>query len=139
MNASNQAPPNLGAMYRCNHSLQVAVSTGWTVRLYHNQSDPNAEAKLLKHILSAGSHIDICNVTEIIQNRNLSNNLNAMTWRWVAHDSYCCESFPPSQPFPTQRKDGLFVGWRAVPSEKLQFPCPSQCRPVNGTSDWIFC
>lgn len=58
----------------------------------------------------------------------------------MAHDSYCCEKIPLGQPFPTQRKDGFFIGWRAVPTEELQFPCPQRCRPVNVTSpDWNFC
>lgn len=30
-----------------------------------------------------GSHVDICNVTEVIENRKLGTNPFAMTWRWV--------------------------------------------------------
>ncbi|XP_032798069.1 uncharacterized protein LOC116934719 isoform X2 [Daphnia magna] len=56
----------------------------------------------------------------------------------IAHDSYCCERLPLTHPYPTKRKDGLFIGWRAVPKEELQFPCPPKCRPAN-TSDWSFC
>ncbi|XP_046459065.1 uncharacterized protein LOC124205651 isoform X1 [Daphnia pulex] len=63
------------------------------------------------------------------------------TTNMMAHDSYCCEKIPSSRPFPTQRKDGFFIGWRAVPKEELQFPCPQRCRPANVTSpsDWNFC
>lgn len=64
--------------------------------------------------------------------------LNIYVSKQMAHDSYCCERLPLTQPYPTKRKDGLFIGWRAVPKEELQFPCPPKCRPAN-TSDWSFC
>ncbi|KAI9563629.1 hypothetical protein GHT06_011093 [Daphnia sinensis] len=58
----------------------------------------------------------------------------------VAHDSYCCESIGFSKPFPTKRQGGLFIGYRAVPSEELRGPCPEKCRPQNVTSsDWNHC
>lgn len=58
----------------------------------------------------------------------------------MAHDSYCCEMIPLSQPFPTPRQNGYFIGWRGIPKEELEFPCPQRCRPVNATSpDWDFC
>ncbi|KAI9562940.1 hypothetical protein GHT06_010396 [Daphnia sinensis] len=70
--------------------------------------------------------------------------LNRLFWpiaetSMVAHDSYCCESIPNGQPYPTQRKDGLFVGGREFPEEELETPCPIKCRPANTTSEWSFC
>lgn len=58
----------------------------------------------------------------------------------IAHDSYCCEIIGYSQPFPTKRQDGLFIGGRGLHSEELREPCPEKCRPRNVTSpDWNFC
>ncbi|XP_046638634.1 uncharacterized protein LOC124316732 [Daphnia pulicaria] len=58
----------------------------------------------------------------------------------VVHDSYCCEKIPFSHhPFPTQRRDMLFIGIRGKPEEELKFPCPPKCRPANATSKWSFC
>ncbi|XP_046452667.1 uncharacterized protein LOC124200464 [Daphnia pulex] len=67
----------------------------------------------------------------------------------MAHDSYCCEVFQQSQPFPTQRKDRFFVGSRTIMgngkngTEELSDIdiCPHNCRPHNASfkSDWKFC
>nr|CAH0110641.1 unnamed protein product [Daphnia galeata] len=230
------------------------IYPGWIVRIYYNMTSEDVEnTNVIWKTLDLGSHVDLCNVTEITRKHNLGN-LFAMTWRWLpllddmvdmlmsrdsdsriiprekaavrewlasdrifhimrdhpyhcipilggmwgvkvsqarsilgrdsftkifstkhshkynydqfllkthiwpmaktnmvnicgllnntismAHDSYCCRHFPSSQPFPTQRKDGLFVGGRDLPEEELQFPCPKRCRPKNRTSDWNYC
>ncbi|EFX64306.1 hypothetical protein DAPPUDRAFT_305121 [Daphnia pulex] len=227
---------------------------GWVVRIYHKlRSDDVDSWKILNNILDLGSnssrdHIDLCNATEIIRNRQLGD-LFEMTWRWlpllddmvdtllsrdsdspvfpreedavrewlasnqtfhimrdhpahchffvgccwgvkinqsrpaiveaaekmfhenhlhqydydqqlltkyyksmaaenmIAHDSYCCQVVKfPSQPYPTPRQNGLFVGWREVgqPMEALRGHCPEKCRPQNltgtlATADWSFC
>ncbi|XP_046637085.1 uncharacterized protein LOC124315451 [Daphnia pulicaria] len=220
------------------------IYPGWTVRIYHNLTTNDDESwEILKNTLDlGGSHVDLCNATEIIKQRNLAD-IFAMTWRWLpllddmvdtlmsrdsdsqiipreqdavnewlasdrifhimrdhhwhcrfivgccwgvkvsqdrstivgaarkmftenhlheydydqklldrliwpvattnmmAHDSYCCKVIPePSQPYPTRRKNGLFIGYRAVPEEELQYPCPKECRPTtDGFSEWNFC
>ncbi|XP_045028866.1 uncharacterized protein LOC116920980 [Daphnia magna] len=57
----------------------------------------------------------------------------------IAHDSYCCERFPNSKPYPSQRKDGLFVGRPIYSKAILKSPCPQKCRPANTTSEWTYC
>ncbi|XP_047736739.1 uncharacterized protein LOC125177987, partial [Hyalella azteca] len=53
----------------------------------------------------------------------------------IAHDSFTCQKFPSSVPFPTQRKDGKFVGNRRYRSEfsedTVKIECPVKCRPPN--------
>ena len=58
----------------------------------------------------------------------------------VIHDSYCCETFPSSLPFPTRRQDSsLFVGSvytnKSLPSPGI---CPQKCRPERHP-DWDEC
>ncbi|XP_047741455.1 uncharacterized protein LOC108682731 [Hyalella azteca] len=49
----------------------------------------------------------------------------------IAHDSFTCQNFPSSVPFPTQRKDGKFVGNRRYRSEfsddMVKIECPVKC------------
>ncbi|KAK4007232.1 hypothetical protein OUZ56_012392 [Daphnia magna] len=217
---------------------------GWIVRIYHNlTADDTRSWDTLGMIvdLERNGHVDLCNATDIINNRKLGD-IFAMTWRWLplldpmvdvlmsrdsdsriipreehavyewldsdkifhimrdhpwhcryivgccwgvkltrdrtaivdtanklfsenhqhvhdydqklldrlvwpiaktnllAHDSYCCETIDFSQPFPTKRQDGLFIGWRALQDEELKSPCPQKCRPQNVTSiDWSYC
>ena len=62
----------------------------------------------------------------------------------VQHDSYSCHfekfnSFHPTVPFPTQRRDNLYVGWGHVKGFKNNTgikPCPKQCRLH---SEWRYC
>ncbi|XP_032783041.2 uncharacterized protein LOC116920961 [Daphnia magna] len=61
------------------------------------------------------------------------------TTSMMAHDSYSCEKFPDTRPYPTQRKDGLFVGGRKFQGVQLNIPCPLKCRPANATSEWTYC
>ncbi|XP_032791049.2 uncharacterized protein LOC116928079 [Daphnia magna] len=59
----------------------------------------------------------------------------------VAHDSYCCQYFPHSRPFPNQRKGGAFVGMTgslSADENSTAAECPRKCRP-NVTSDWRYC
>ena len=58
----------------------------------------------------------------------------------MSHDSYTCEDFPESRPWPTARRGREFVG-----SPSLLFPevfvseqCPWECRPNNHKS-WLYC
>ncbi|XP_046632183.1 uncharacterized protein LOC124311857 [Daphnia pulicaria] len=56
---------------------------GWVVRIYHNITMENVESwTILNNILDLGHHIDLCNATQIIKNRELSD-IFAMTWRWL--------------------------------------------------------
>lgn len=60
----------------------------------------------------------------------------------VAHDSYNCESFKGSSPWPTQRSEGDFVGRpryrKRYENRTLDKPCPVACRP-SAHQDWIYC
>jgi hypothetical protein len=61
---------------------------GWIVRIYHNltrEADEISSWKTLeKAVGSAGNHVDLCNVTEIVANRQMAKAyLNPTTWRWV--------------------------------------------------------
>ena len=61
----------------------------------------------------------------------------------IAHDSYFCQKYEGSVPFPTQRKNEMrnFVG---APYEmrmyfKKSFQCPKACRPKNHQETWVYC
>ncbi|XP_063608263.1 uncharacterized protein LOC134782637 isoform X2 [Penaeus indicus] len=73
--------------------------------------------------------------------------LNSVIWplakgRMVGHDSFLCQKYPHSVPWPTQREAGLFVG---APSFRPKYskssltqPCPEACRPPRH-KDWTYC
>lgn len=61
----------------------------------------------------------------------------------VQHDSYLCNQYPGSIPFPTQRQGSQFVGEiiRIEREEGGDFVlphCPSFCRPPEH-QDWLYC
>ncbi|XP_042213523.1 uncharacterized protein LOC121860430 isoform X2 [Homarus americanus] len=60
----------------------------------------------------------------------------------LAHDSYWCNTFPGSRPFPTKRENFTFVGMRSLreyySEDSIKDPCPVQCRPAKH-KDWIYC
>ncbi|XP_071536744.1 uncharacterized protein [Panulirus ornatus] len=67
----------------------------------------------------------------------------AMQGRVVTHDSYWCQEYEnDTLPWPTQRVDGRFVGYRRFKKkfedEKIPDKCPSRCRPP-GHHDWLYC
>jgi len=66
-----------------------------------------------------------------------ANIYNRMT---LEYDSFSCEKFPNSRPFPTRKESPtLFVGCRrsnCTADEHLE--CPKKCRPANH-QDWIWC
>lgn len=55
------------------------------------------------------------------------------------HDSYMCERFKDSSPFPSQRLIPYYVGYK---SSEINFDeiylCPKACRPEQHI-DWKFC
>lgn len=60
------------------------------------------------------------------------------------HDSYLCEKYNESRPFPTRRQGGCFVGqnvqYGALECEKKRMDrlCPEKCRPQEH-QDWWYC
>jgi len=57
----------------------------------------------------------------------------------IQHDSYTCQRYPGSIPFPKQREDNTsFVGCPAIPCLGKLNPCPEECRPKENM-DWIYC
>ncbi|XP_046449582.1 uncharacterized protein LOC124198012 isoform X3 [Daphnia pulex] len=222
----------------------LRVYPGWNIRIYHNLTSHDESWRLFrKTFQEAGSHIDLCNATQIIQDHKLGK-IFSMTWRWlpllddlvdtfmsrdadspiirreedavrewlsgdrifhvmrdhpkhcvsilgglwgvkldherfkitnaakrmlkknhlhtydydqtllsrhiwpiartnvVAHDSYCCQYFPPARPFPTLRIGGGFVGMVGdLPANdnSTAAECPQQCRPKNASSEWRYC
>jgi len=56
----------------------------------------------------------------------------------VQHDSFACESYPGSEPFPTKRIKGGFVGCVRDCEEGEPLVCPKACRPKEH-EDWIYC
>ncbi|XP_042868648.1 uncharacterized protein LOC122250963 [Penaeus japonicus] len=84
----------------------------------------------------------------------------AMQGDQVAHDSFFCQSFPETRPFPTERRNGEFVGAiryvrlgdviRGIKKmsrifdinlslhSSIQTQCPKECRPPEHP-EWIFC
>lgn len=66
--------------------------SGWIVRIYHNLRYDDTESwETFENHLQIGSHVDICNATEVIANHKLGTNLFAMTWRWVKFQIYLPE------------------------------------------------
>ncbi|XP_066949025.1 uncharacterized protein [Macrobrachium rosenbergii] len=74
-------------------------------------------------------------------------NLSWLLWptfkkNHTAHDAYSCLEYPESRPFPTKRLNFTFIGMRTSRNEfahdKINIPCPVQCRPANH-KDWTFC
>ena len=69
--------------------------------------------------------------------------LRKFIWPWLktnalSHDSYTCERFPNTTPFPTKRemKRWNYIGALEVKKSKLDVECPLKCR-LN--ADWIYC
>ncbi|XP_046640878.1 uncharacterized protein LOC124326211 [Daphnia pulicaria] len=225
---------------------------GWIVRIHHNlpreENETSSWKMLEKAVSSAGNHVDLCNVTEIVTSRKMAKAkfIFPMTWRWLpvldglvdtfmsrdadsvilprerdavvqwlasnqsfhmmrdhpahcifmlgglwgvklagdsnrrrqvtkaferlfsqekhvnqynfdqrlltkriwpiaksshmAHDSYCCQKFKGSRPFPTQRSRQLtFVGGIQQKNQTIQSPCPKACRPVDVRPQWNYC
>lgn len=56
------------------------------------------------------------------------------------HDSYKCNFYNDSKPFPTKRKGNCFVGYIGNCNESASFnhKCPEKCRPIDHM-DWEFC
>lgn len=58
----------------------------------------------------------------------------------IIHDSYWCNRFNDSEPFPTKRKGNCFVGKIGLCNEydNSFAKCPLECRLKNH-SDWLQC
>lgn len=61
-------------------------------------------------------------------------------WSAVSHDSYSCQHFPRTSPFPTRRGEGEnnFVAAVVQSRDILRQECPAACRPPDHP-DWIRC
>ncbi|XP_069161040.1 uncharacterized protein [Procambarus clarkii] len=66
----------------------------------------------------------------------------AMEGKVMAHDSFWCGVYEDSLPWPTQRHNGIFVGYRKYKkvyhNETLREMCPRYCRPPDHP-EWVFC
>ncbi|EFX63383.1 hypothetical protein DAPPUDRAFT_335530 [Daphnia pulex] len=65
--------------------IQVNINNlRWIVRIYHNlKKDDSQSWESFNSHLEIGSHVDICNATEVVENRKLGTHLGAATWRWL--------------------------------------------------------
>ena len=66
-------------------------------------------------------------------------------WSWgrcnsLQHDSYTCQIFPGTRPFPTQRpiEPNNFIGAISVSNGTYLTPCPKLCRPKLH-QHWTYC
>ena len=61
-------------------------------------------------------------------------------WSSVSHDSYSCQRFPRTRPFPTQRhlEANNFVASIVEANDVLDKECPLACRPKLH-KDWKYC
>ena len=74
-----------------------------------------------------------------ILSMNASNNFSFSVGTCFIHDSYLCEVFKDSEPFPTRRiesEGNNFVG--ANGHGPLLEICPYECRTAEH-KDWIYC
>ncbi|KZS08982.1 Uncharacterized protein APZ42_026988 [Daphnia magna] len=63
-----------------------SIYPDWLVRIHHNMEkddDVNSSWTIFQNILDFGSHVDLCNITETVNNWKMKNDLFAMTWRWL--------------------------------------------------------
>ena len=66
--------------------------------------------------------------------------LGHYVWPWakslaLQHDSYHCDLFAKSHPWPSRRREeeaNNFVGAPVALNSTLDEPCPKKCRPVGG-------
>ena len=60
--------------------------------------------------------------------------------RSLIHDSYLCNRFKDSVPFPSQREGNCFIGspLSCNLESKSFFKCPIECRPLHGLN-WTYC
>jgi hypothetical protein len=56
----------------------------------------------------------------------------------LQHDSYCCELYPGSIGFPTERKKEANNSFGSVGPEPLWEECPEVCRR-EGHENWTYC
>ena len=57
----------------------------------------------------------------------------------LIHDSFLCNRYKDSKPFPTKRNGNCFIGSTSDCNINATFlKCPVQCRPINKT-DWEYC
>ena len=61
-------------------------------------------------------------------------------WSSMSHDSYTCQRFPRTSPFPTQRElvENNFVASVVEARDVMKKECPEACRPKLH-KDWIYC
>lgn len=65
----------------------------WVIRIYHNLTRDDKSWRLFQNTFQeAGSHVDLCNATQIIHDRELGN-IFSMTWRWVNSNDYIILNF----------------------------------------------
>jgi hypothetical protein len=78
---------NLSAVrYNSDLNIFTKKKLGWIVRIYHNlKKDDSQSWESFNSHLEIGSHVDICNATEVVENRKLGTHLGAATWRWVGY------------------------------------------------------
>jgi hypothetical protein len=57
----------------------------------------------------------------------------------LIQDSFLCNHYKDSKPFPSKRNGNCFIGNPFDCSKNATFyKCPIQCRPINHT-DWEYC
>lgn len=54
----------------------------------------------------------------------------------VAHDSFLCQAFEGTKPWPSKRSNFTFVG--DMEGLYIRQTCPEECRPLDH-KDWIYC
>ena len=54
------------------------------------------------------------------------------------HDSFCCDQYSNSIPFPVRRLDDEYVAQVVAGSASLPETCPKKCRPKDHP-EWIRC
>ena len=71
--------------------------------------------------------------------------LSKHVWPWakhisISHDSYTCQKYPNTRPYPTQRlnEPNNFVASVVFENHTLTKECPKACRPKNH-QDWKTC
>lgn len=84
-------------------------------------------------------------MTDMLQGSEDQILLEKYVWTWaqdlaLQHDSFTCEMYSKTTPWPTQREKGVnnYVGAPTALQSSVQDTCPERCRPKN-RKDWIQC
>ena len=125
------------------HDMPILAGM-WGVKLNQNNLRPALRSVFLAMLRSASSYWEADDLNNIGSEDQAL--LERYLWPWakaltLQHDSYHCDLFTKSHPWPSQRQEeepNNFVGAPVALNSILRDPCPKKCRPREH-QEWILC